>query len=311
VLTNAHDDESGLKSEHMDIEMCETLMQIKQDMPGFDHFFGSWVSQGEINIVVDAGPASAAAGLVESLDAMGVNTVDYVFLTHLHIDHCGGLAELLDHYPMAKVICHENGLKYLPDPSKLWTASLAALGDVAEAYGPPKPVAKERIIPHKESNLKDLVVLETPGHAAHHLSFSYRNRLFAGEAGGNYLVVDGTEYLRPATPPRFFFDVCVQSIDKLLSMEDQPIYYAHFDRAESSHRLLRMFRDQLMQWKRVIYDQMQKDNDDLVRRCMDTLLAKDPNLKAFESMDTYAKKRERFFMVNSIKGFIGFFHGAA
>jgi glyoxylase-like metal-dependent hydrolase (beta-lactamase superfamily II) len=237
----------------VDIEMREILVEIKQSMPGFDHFFGSWICQDDVNIVVDVGPANTAIQLTESLNSIGLDRVDYVLLTHLHIDHCGGLAELLDHYPMARVICHGNGLEYLSDPSKLWMGSLAVLGEIAEAYGPPKPVARERLIPHTASDLEDLVVIETPGHAAHHLSFCYRNRLFVGEAGGNYLVVEGKEYLRPATPPRFFFDACVKSVDKLLSMEDQPICYAHFDRAESSHRLLRSFRDQLILWKRTIH----------------------------------------------------------
>ena len=286
--------------------MRETLIEIKQNMPGFDHFFGSWVYQDDVNIVVDVGPANTAIRLRESLNSIGLERVDYVLLTHLHIDHCGGLAELLDHYPMARVICHGNGLKYLSDPSKLWMGSLAVLGEIAEAYGPPKPVAKERLIPHMASDLQDLVVIETPGHAAHHLSFCYRNRLFVGEAGGNYLVVEGKEYLRPATPPRFFFDACVKSVDKLLSVKDQPIYYAHFDRAESSHRLLRSFRDQLILWKRRIHEQMLKGNKDLIKRCVDTLLEQDPNLRAFEKLDPDTQKREEFFMTNGIKGFVGF-----
>jgi glyoxylase-like metal-dependent hydrolase (beta-lactamase superfamily II) len=290
----------------VDIEMRETLVEIKQSMPGFDHFFASWIYQDDVNIVVDVGPANTAMQLTESLNSLGLDRVDYVLLTHLHIDHCGGLAELLDHYPMARVICHGNGLKYLSDPSKLWKGSLAVLGELAEAYGPPQPVAKERLIPHTASELKDLVVIETPGHAAHHLSFCYRNRLLVGEAGGNYLIVEGTEYLRPATPPRFFFDACLKSVDTLLSMEDQPICYAHFDRAESSHRLLRSFRNQLIFWKSTIYEQMLKGNKDLIKRCVDTLLEQDPNLRAFEKMDPDTQKREEFFMTNGIKGFIGF-----
>ena len=286
--------------------MREILVEIKQNMPGFDHFFGSWICQDDVNIVVDVGPANTAIQLVEYLNSIGLDRVDYVLLTHLHIDHCGGLAELLDHYPMARVICHGNGLKYLSDPSKLWMGSLAVLGEIAEAYGPPKPVAEERLIPHTAGDLQDLEVIETPGHAAHHLSFCYRNRLFVGEAGGNYLVVEGTEYLRPATPPRFFFDACVKSVDKLLSMEDQTICYAHFDRAESSHRLLRSFRDQLILWKRRIHEQMLKGNKDLIKRCVDTLLEQDPNLRAFEKLDPDTQKREEFFMTNGIKGFVGF-----
>ena len=288
--------------------MDAKLIEIKQDMPGFNHFFGSWVYRDDLTVVVDVGPANSAARLIASLHQMGVERVDYVFLTHLHIDHCGGLAQLLDHYPMARVICHDKGIDYLVDPSKLWKGSLAVLGEVAEAYGPPKPVAKDRLIPHTKNNLKDLMIIETPGHAAHHLSFSYKNQLFAGEAGGNYLRIEDMEYLRPATPPRFFFDIFVESVDQLLAIDDQPICYAHFGRAERSHRLLRTFRDQLMRWKRIIREiTADKPDDDLVRRCMDTLLERDPNLRAFERMDPDIQERERFFMANSVKGFIGFF----
>ena len=289
--------------------MDAKLIEIKQDMPGFNHFFGSWIYQDDLTVVVDVGPANTAARLIESLHHMGVERVDYVFLTHLHIDHCGGLAELLDHYPMARVICHDNGIDYLVDPSKLWKGSLAVLGAVAEAYGPPKPVAKDRLIPHTENDLKDLMIIETPGHAAHHLSFSYKNQLFAGEAGGNYLRIEDMDYLRPATPPRFFFDIFVKSVDKLLAIDDQPICYAHFGGAERSHRLLRTFRDQLMRWKRIIREITAEklNDDDLVKRCIDTLLERDPNLRAFERMDPDNQERERFFMANSVKGFIGFF----
>ena len=289
--------------------MDAKLIEIKQDMPGFNHFFGSWIYQDDLTVVVDVGPANTAARLIASLHHMAVDRVDYVFLTHLHIDHCGGLAELLDHYPMARVICHDKGIDYLVDPSKLWKGSLAVLGAVAEAYGPPKPVAKDRLIPHTENNLKDLMIIETPGHAAHHLSFSYGNQLFVGEAGGNYLRIEDMDYLRPATPPRFFFDIFVKSVDKLLAIDDQPICYAHFGGAERSHRLLRTFRDQLMRWKRIIREITAEklNDDDLVKRCIDTLLERDPNLRAFERMDPDNQERERFFMANSVKGFIGFF----
>ncbi|MBW2616874.1 MAG: MBL fold metallo-hydrolase [Deltaproteobacteria bacterium] len=221
-----------------------TLIEIKQDVPGFDSFFGSWVCQGDLNVVIDVGPANTAGRLIDSLVSLGLDRLDLVLLTHIHIDHAGGLADLLDHYPMAKVMCHEKAIQYLVDPSTLWAGSLKVLGKIAEIYGPPKPVPKERLIPHTENDLKDFLVVETPGHAIHHLSFSFDNWLFAGEASGIYLSINGDEYMRPSTPPRFFFDV---------------------------------------------------------------LLEKDPNLVAFGQMDPDTRKRERFFMANSVKGFIGYF----
>ena len=288
--------------------MKQNLIEIKQDMRGFDHFFGAWVLQDQVNLLVDVGPANSAFRLLESLAALGLEKLDYVLLTHIHIDHCGGLGQLLDRYPMAKVICHERTLQYLTNPSKLWEASLRILGDIAKGYGPPEVIPRERLIPHTQIGLKELEIIETPGHSAHHLSFSYKNLLFVGEAGGNYMIVKDREYLRPATPPRFLFDVSMKSIDRLLELENQPICYAHFDKGKSSHQLLNRFREQLTLWKETIYEQMLMGEEGLLDRCANALLEGDPYLKAFELFDPYTQKRERFFMKNSIKGFFGFFH---
>jgi len=288
--------------------MRELLIEIKQDMPGFNPFFGSWVCRDGINFLVDVGPANTANRLIDSLVLLGLEKVDYILLTHIHIDHGGALADLLDYYPMAKVICHEKGIKHLVEPSNLWAGSLGVLGDLAKSYGPPKPVAKERLIPHTECNLKDLMVIETPGHALHHLSYSYKDRLFVGEAAGNYLTVNGLDYLRPATPPRFFLDLFLKSIDRLLALEDQPIRYAHFGGAANSHRMLNMFRDQLIRWEAIIGESVRQggNSEYIITSCIDLLLEKDPNLAAFRILDPDIQAREKVFMANGVRGFVEF-----
>jgi len=289
--------------------MRETFLPIKQDIPGFNPFFGSWICQGELNMVVDVGPANTADRLVDSLESMGLKRLDYVLLTHIHIDHGGALAEVLAHYPEAKVICHEKGIPHLVDPSKLYEGSLKVLGDLARTYGSPRPIAENRLVPHTKCQVDGLSVIETPGHALHHLSFTYQKRLYAGEAAGNYFVVEKQEYLRPATPPRFFLDVFMASVDRLLDLEDQPIRYAHVGGAESAHRLLGLFRDQLVFWESVIGESVTLggQNKDIIQNCVDRLLKDDPNLAAFESMDANTQKRERTFMGNAVKGFVEFF----
>ena len=283
------------------------LIEIKQETPGFNGFLGSWVCQDNIHFLVDVGPANSSGRLIESLDALGLDRIDYILLTHIHIDHAGALADVLEHYPMAKVICHEKGIKFVVDPSKLWAGSLAVLGDTARSYGEPKPVDAGRLVPHTQNKITDLKVIETPGHAPHHLSFSYKGNLFAGEAGGNYFLINNTEYLRPATPPRFFFEVFLSSLDRLIAQNNQTICYAHFGIAQGSHRLLNKFRKQLFRWRKIIYEQMQQGDVKLVDRCMDALLEKDPDLAAFNEMDLDSQKRENIFLTNSINGFIGFF----
>ena len=289
--------------------MQETFLPIKQDLPGFNPFFGSWLCRGDLNIIVDVGPANTADRLVESLEASGLKRLDYILLTHIHIDHGGALSRVLARYPTAKVICHQKGIPHLVDPSQLYKGSLGVLGDLARTYGSPGPIAQERLIPHTDCSVEGLRIIETPGHAIHHLSFTYHKRLYAGEAAGNFFIIGKREYLRPATPPRFFLDVFMNSVDRLLALEDQPIRYAHVESAEKGHRLLRLFKDQLFLWKSVIGGSVMGGNQrgDVVQTCVERLLKEDPNLAAFEDMDEDTRKRERVFMANSIKGFVGYF----
>jgi glyoxylase-like metal-dependent hydrolase (beta-lactamase superfamily II) len=282
------------------------LIEIKQDRPGFDRFIGSWWCSGAKNMVVDVGPSSSAPKLIDALAAKRVQRVDFVLLTHIHMDHAGGLAEFLDHFPMARAICHSKAIPHLVDPSKLWLGSQKTLGDLAAAYGPMKPAQRERLIPHTEAHAEGLEIIETPGHAPHHLSFIIEGNLLAGEAGGIYVAGEGWEYLRPATPPVFFLKQFVSSIDRLLAAKDLPIGYAHFGRADSSHHMLKRERAQLLFWEERITKEMAKGDHLLVERCTARLLAEDPELSAFEAMSSADQDREKFFMANSIKGYLGF-----
>ncbi|HID28962.1 MAG TPA: MBL fold metallo-hydrolase [Desulfobacterales bacterium] len=286
------------------------LIEIKQKIAGFDHFIGSWVNRGDINFVVDVGPANSVDSLIEALVTLNMERVDYILLTHTHIDHAGGLAGFMEHFPMARVVCHEKGIKHLVDPSVLWEGSRKALGGIAEAYGPPKAVHQERCIPHTEAHIKDLVMIETPGHAPYHLSFSYRGSLFAGEAAGNYFSIRDMDYLRPATPARFFLKDFLKSVDRLTAFEDQRICYAHFGDAPNSRHMLNRFRAQVLRWKELVEEMMSPGFDDLVMTCVENLLEEDPDLKAFKFMDPDTQARERFFLANSVKGYLGFLEHA-
>lgn len=286
--------------------MNPILIELIPDMPGFDRFIGAWVCPGRENVLVDVGPSSAVDRLITGLKTMGVERVNTVLLTHIHLDHAGGLGTFLEHYPMAKVICHDMGIRHLVDPSALWAGSRKVLGRVAETYGPLKPLEREVLISHRDARIDGLEILETPGHAPHHLSFSYQGALFPGEAGGNYFALEDTDYMRPATPPLFFMENCLKSIDNLLSLEDSAIFYPHFGRAERAHPLLKRHRKQLLRWEEIIREEAASGDSLLVERCLDRLLGEDPELRAFPSMTPEARERERFFMTNSVAGFLGY-----
>lgn len=283
-----------------------TLVEIKQEMAGFDRFIGSWVYQNDICFVVDVGPANSVSYLTRALSEMGITRIDYVLLTHIHVDHAGGLGKFLEHYPMARVVCHEKGTRHLINPSKLWEGTQMVLGDIAESFGPYTPVEEKMLIPHTQADIEGLRIIETPGHAPHHLSFSCQGNLFAGEAAGNYYSLGDMDYLRPATPPRFFLDVFLGSIDRLMALGEQHICYAHFGDAPDSLQMLERFRSQVFRWKEIIEKEMSDSSADLVARCMDRLLRDDPELRAFDLMDADTQNREKFFMTNSVRGYTEF-----
>jgi glyoxylase-like metal-dependent hydrolase (beta-lactamase superfamily II) len=284
-----------------------TLIALREQLSGFDEFIGSWVCQGEPCVVIDVGPSRSVEALARSLFDLGIERVDVVLLTHIHIDHAGGVAEFLRFFPMARVICHAKAVGHLLEPTKLWLGSCKALGDVAMTYGAISPVKREWLIPHTDAYLEGLRIIETPGHAQHHLSYVYQGNLFVGEAGGIYLTVGTSEYLRPATPPVFFLKEFVESIDRLLGEEDLPICYGHLGRAEASRPMLKRARNQLLFWERILSEEMAMGHGERTERCMDRLLKEDPELGAYQNMAPSDQERERFFITNSIKGYLGYF----
>lgn len=286
--------------------MTVRLIEIPQDLPGFNRFIGAWAFTGPLNFLVDVGPAGSAHRLLESLEILGIDRIDYILITHIHIDHAGGLSKVLSRFPMAMVICHEKAIPLLTDPSKLWAGSLKVLKDKARMYGEPKPLAEDSLIPHTRCAVPGLGVIDTPGHAAHHLSFTWEDYLFVGEAGGNFMALDSGAYLRPATPPRFFMDAFLDSLEKLLALENRTLCYGHFGQVENSYEMLERFRAQLLRWKDILLLELRKGEEDLVPRCMASLLVKDPELARFGDMAPEFQERERYFLTNSINGFLGY-----
>ena len=96
------------------------------------------------------------------------------------------------------------------------------------------------------------------------------------------------------------------SVDTLLALEDQPMYYGHFGSVESSHQFLQRFRDQLLRWREIIEEEMSAEKSDLLERCVERLLEKDQDLETFPLMEPDIQERERFFLTNSVRGYVGF-----
>ncbi|MBT8375187.1 MAG: MBL fold metallo-hydrolase, partial [Deltaproteobacteria bacterium] len=179
------------------------LITLPPPMPGFDDFIGCWLYSGNKSFIVDPGPTVTSEALAGTLKKLKISHLDYIFLTHIHIDHAGGVGDIATYFPNSPIICHKAGIPHLVDPSRLWEGSVKTLGEKATAYGQIKPVSPDRFIAADQFMSELITPIFTPGHSPHHVSYLAKEYLFAGEAGGVFLSNNcNSEYLRPATPPR-------------------------------------------------------------------------------------------------------------
>jgi len=291
------------------IEISPGLWLIPLDLPlpGFTDFIGAWVFKGDVTLVVDPGPAATVPVLTAALHELGIRHPDAILLTHIHLDHGGGAGQLSAAFPEAPVICHQGAIAHLAEPSRLWQGSLKTIPEVAQAYGQPIALPLSRLVGIGDCQLPGLTAVETPGHAVHHVSFVYDGNLFAGEAAGVHFQTGGGKvYLRPATPPRFFLETSLESLDTLARLPHRRICFGHFGSTGNTPAVFTGHRDQLLFWRQAIDGQRaQNPGEGLVERCMAHLLAADPNLAAFGRLSPAARQRERYFMANSIRGYLG------
>jgi glyoxylase-like metal-dependent hydrolase (beta-lactamase superfamily II) len=287
------------------------LIGLDQPIPGFTSFISSWVYRGKgKTFLVDVGPAATVPALTDALKTIGAGHLDAVLLTHIHIDHAGGIRELSDHFPETPIVCHSSAIPHLTDPTRLWEGSLKTLGDTARAYGPIRAVSANLLRDAETVSMPDVKVIPTPGHAQHHISFLIDSVLFAGEASGVCFNVSGSAnadcgYLRPATPPKFFLETSLHSIDSLLATPHKTLCFGHFGAASDTPNILKTHREQILLWLEIIRDLKNRHVTDLdiIRT---ELLNKDPRLYGWRQMPPLVQAREKTFMNNSIRGYLGY-----
>ncbi len=295
-------------------------------IPGYRDFLTPWLLRERAGraFVVDVGPRSTLPFLVSSLKDIGVDRVDYALFTHVHIDHSGGLADFLTEYPEAKVIAHPRGLPHLVDPSRLWKGSLQTLGeDVARAYGEVLSVSEVSVL-RTPLDVEGLSTIDTPGHASHHQSYLYfsggKRILFAGEAAGVYYPTEyflempsnhcaakrGAVdfYLRPATPPRFFCDMTMESIQKIREARSDLVCSGHYGYSWDSDGLMCSAQKQLARWREVLSWVVSGGLGPEIG--VSRLLEEDPLLDKFRLFPEDVRQRELYFLRNSVLGFMGY-----
>lgn len=261
--------------------------------------------------IVDSGTWHTVPHVMEVLEQRGIarDAVDYVIVTHIHLDHAGGAGALLQQLPNAKLVVHPFGAKHMVDPSRISDAAIAVYGkdQFDHDYHEIVPVAPDRVIeaPDKHAltlNGRELVFLDTPGHAGHHFCiWDARSRgFFTGDTFGlsyRETDVDGQPMVIPTTTPvQFKPDVWQQSLDKLQSYNPEVMYLTHFSAVREVPRLMAELRQGLRDHHRIAQQTMHLEEPEsvireqllawLIKRCSDHGLDwPGEDIEAFFAMD--------------------------
>lgn len=203
---------------------------------------------------VDTGAGPAAPRLLAALDELGIarDQVDYLFLTHVHLDHAGGAGQLMQALPNAKAVLHPRGAPHMVDPRKLIEGSIAVYGEQAfkDLYGEVLPIPAERVIATTDGQRLTLgrrtfEFIDAPGHAKHHhvpIDLDH-GEIYAGDNFGicyhEFDTAAGPFMLPTSTPVQFEPEVLHATIDRMMSYEPRRVFQTHFGPVEPVERLAR------------------------------------------------------------------------
>jgi glyoxylase-like metal-dependent hydrolase (beta-lactamase superfamily II) len=202
--------------------------------------------------IVDTGTAHAVPRVLKVLREKGVppERVDYVILTHVHLDHAGGAGQLMAQCRNAVLTVHPRGARHMIDPSRLMGATVEIYGAEAtqRIYGDVPPVPRERVLETPEGAAislagRELAFIDAPGHARHHVVVrdARTGHVFAGDTFGlsyRELDRDGRQFSFPTTSPSQFDPPALhRSIDRIASLAPQAVYVTHFGRLRDIARL--------------------------------------------------------------------------
>jgi glyoxylase-like metal-dependent hydrolase (beta-lactamase superfamily II) len=201
---------------------------------------------------VDVGTTFSVPGLLAALESKGLppEAVDYVIVTHVHLDHAGGAGEMMRRLPSARLVVHPRGAKHMVDPSKLWAGASAVFGEdtMRRSYGSLVPVDPSRVIEAPEGfrlelGGRPLLFLDTPGHARHHVCVwdEASRSMFTGDTFGlayrELASPRGAFVLPTTTPVQFEPEALLASIDRLLAYLPAAMILTHYSRVTEIGRL--------------------------------------------------------------------------
>ncbi|HYF47376.1 MAG TPA: MBL fold metallo-hydrolase [Acidimicrobiales bacterium] len=245
----------------MATQIAPGVHEVDTLLGGWERVTSGYVVDGDETALVETGSQSSVPALLTALEELGIGAGDlaHVVVTHIHLDHAGGVGDVARAFPNATVHVHEKGARHLVDPAKLVDSAAMVYGDLLDSlYGrlTPTEAARVHVLEDGEELRlgpdRVLTTVDSPGHAKHHLALhdSVSGLLFVGDAVGVRLPDAGV--LRPATPPPDFdLDQALTSIQKFAARRPTGIALAHYGLVPDAESVLDEATEILTRWAEV------------------------------------------------------------
>jgi glyoxylase-like metal-dependent hydrolase (beta-lactamase superfamily II) len=257
---HVHDAESGdaIPAVPPPRTIAAGVLEIDTMLGGWERVTAGYLIEGPAPVLVETGSQSSVPVLLAALDQIGVGPAELagVAVTHIHLDHAGGVGNVARAFPSATVYVHEKGARHLADPTRLIDSAARVYGPLLDSlYGRLDPTPSERLHVLEDGEEiavgagRTLVAVDSPGHAKHHVGLhdSLSGVLFAGDAVGVKLPDGGV--LRPSTPPPDFdLDQAISSLGKFAARRPSGIALAHYGLLGHPEELLAEAEDTLRLW---------------------------------------------------------------
>jgi len=283
------------------VEIAPGVVEIDTLLGGWQKVTAGYLVDGDAPLLVETGSQSSVRVLLDALDALGVSPGDLagVAVTHIHLDHAGGVGDVARAFPAATVYVHEKGARHLVDPTRLIDSAARVYGPLLDSlYGRLDATPAERI--HvladgeeiRVSPDRVLTTVDSPGHAKHHLALhdSASGILFAGDAVGVRLPDAGV--LRPSTPPPDFdLDQAVHSLHRFIIRRPAGLALAHYGLLAEPEEVLAEAEETLRRWAAVAEQAWHAGED--IAGALDTAFASDLS-------DVDAAHREKLETLNGV-----------
>jgi glyoxylase-like metal-dependent hydrolase (beta-lactamase superfamily II) len=227
------------------------------------------VISGARAAIIDTGPNTAVPLILAALAELGFepDAVDYLFLTHVHLDHAGGAGALMRALPGATAIVHPRGATHMIDPGRLIEGTRAVYGDelYAQLYGEILPIAQERVAIAQDGQRYELAgrvfeCVHTPGHALHHQAIVDHGAscIFTGDTFGisyrEFDTANGPWIMPTTTPTQFDPGQLKASIVRLMQFRPRRLYLTHYSEVGHCARLANDMYDAVDEYVRIARD---------------------------------------------------------